>query len=98
MQREVAVAKLLESRAALESRGVRHLRLFGSTARGEGTLSSDVDLIADFDESRRWTIVSIGSIQMQLTDILGVDVDLTLEAWMKKPVADKALNEAIHVF
>jgi predicted nucleotidyltransferase len=95
MQREVAVAKLLESRAALESRGVRHLRLFGSTARGEGTLSSDVDLIAD---SRRWTIVSIGSIQMQLTDILGVDVDLTLEAWMKKPVADKALNEAIHVF
>ena len=33
-------------------RGAVRVRLFGSLARGDGTLQSDVDLLVDFEEGR----------------------------------------------
>jgi predicted nucleotidyltransferase len=74
------------------------LRLFGSVARNEAVISSDIDLLADFDKSARLTLVKVGSLQSRLTDMLGVNVDLSSPEWMKEPVRLQALREAVLAF
>lgn len=48
--------------------------MFGSVARGEDTVDSDLDLIVDFEEDADLLDqISIGQI---LHDLLGIDVDV----------------------
>ena len=75
-----------------------HLRVFGSVARGETSAESDIDLLADFDKSRRLTLVTVGRLQSRLTDLLGVNVDLSSEEWMKEPIRKRVLREAVLAF
>jgi predicted nucleotidyltransferase len=44
MERDEAISLLQQHEADLKRLGVEHLYLFGSTARGEARLDSDVDL------------------------------------------------------
>ena len=98
MDKRRVVLKLREHERELKAAGIVHLRVFGSVARGESTPESDVDLMADFDKSKRLTLVKVGSLQSRLTDLLGVNVDLSSPEWMKEPVKSKALREAVLAF
>ena len=49
--------------------------LFGSTARGEDTETSDCDFIADFKP--RTTLFHVGEMQYQLEELLGCSIDIT---------------------
>jgi predicted nucleotidyltransferase len=84
----------LELRAA----GIVHLRLFGSVARGESTQESDVDLLAEFDRSKRLTLFGMAHLENQLSDMLGVKVDLSPVHSMKQRVKARAMREAVHAF
>jgi predicted nucleotidyltransferase len=59
---------------------------------------SDVDLLADFDKSKRMTLVKVGSLQSRLSAMLGARVDLSSTEWMREPVKSKALREAVIAF
>jgi uncharacterized protein len=98
MEKSFVIAKLREHEGELKAAGIVHLRLFGSVARGEASPGSDVDLIADFDKSRRLTLVKVGSLQSRLTDLLGTNVDLSSPDWMKEPIKSRALREAVSAF
>jgi predicted nucleotidyltransferase len=50
MTREQAIKRLREHEAELKRAGVRHLFLFGSTARDEAQPHSDVDLFFDYEK------------------------------------------------
>lgn len=52
MERSEAIAQLREHEAELKQLGVRHLYLFGSTARGDAREDSDVDLFFDYEEGK----------------------------------------------
>jgi predicted nucleotidyltransferase len=52
----------------------REVRVFGSVARGEDTLDSDLDLLVDFEkDADLLDQISIGQV---LRDLLGIDVDV----------------------
>ncbi len=82
----------------LRAAGILHLRLFGSVARGEESAQSDVDLMADFDRSKRLTLFSMARLENRLSDLLGVKVDLSPAESMKEQVRTRAVREAIHAF
>jgi predicted nucleotidyltransferase len=82
----------------LKAAGIVHLRLFGSVARGEASAFSDVDLIADFDGSKRLTLFGMARLENQLSDLLGAKVDLSPAGSLKERVRARALREAIHAF
>lgn len=92
------ISKLRDHEPELKAAGIVHLRVFGSVARGEASPGSDVDLMADFDASRRLTLVKVGSLQSRLADLLGAKVDLSSAEWMREPVKLRALREAVVVF
>ncbi len=98
MDKEQVVLKLREYEAELKAAGIVHLRIFGSVARGDVTPFSDVDLMADFDKSKSFTLVSVGRLENRLKDILGVNVDLSSPDWMREPVRTRAIREAVLAF
>jgi predicted nucleotidyltransferase len=82
----------------LKAAGIVHLRLFGSVARGEQSAESDVDLMADFDRSRRLTLFDMAHLENRLSDLLGGKVDLSPAGSMKHRVRARAVQEAVHAF
>lgn len=64
-------------REFLATQPIKRAWLFGSCSRGEEVDSSDIDILVDFDDSNG--IVSLfkrGGILMDLTDLLGMKVDM----------------------
>jgi predicted nucleotidyltransferase len=82
----------------LKAAGIVHLCLFGSVARDEASAESDVDLMADFDRSKRLTLFGMAGLENRLSDLLGVKVDLSPADSMKEAVRARAAREAIHAF
>lgn len=82
MDRQHVLDLLSRSKDELQARfGVTRLALFGSTARGEASNASDVDILVSFDgpaTSQRYF-----GVQFFLEDLLDCPVDL---------VTDKALR------
>jgi predicted nucleotidyltransferase len=98
MDKGYVIEKLRLHEQELRAAGIVHLRVFGSVARGDGTAQSDVDLMADFDRTRRLTLFGMARLENRLSDLLGVRVDLSPADSMKERVRARALREAIHAF
>jgi hypothetical protein len=72
--------------------------VFGSVARGEASPYSDVDLMADLDGSKKFSLLDMSSLENRLSDILQVRVDLTLSKSMREPIRRSAEREAVLAF
>lgn len=92
------IAALRAHEPALRAAGVVHVSLFGSTARGEATPASDVDLLAAFDAGRDLSLLDVIRIEQSIADPLGRPVDL-IEAGTVKPRIRQAVErEALRAF
>lgn len=59
--------------------------LFGSCSRGEETSSSDIDILVDYDESTGVvSLFKIGGMLMELSHLLGPQVDLVESQGLKE--------------
>jgi len=98
MDKQHVIQTLRAHESELHAAGIVHLSVFGSVARGEASEASDVDLLAEFDMAKRHTLVSLGRLESQLSEILGVKVDLSSKNWLKEPVRKQAVREAVLAF
>ena len=88
MNRDRVLELLRSHRGELEARfGVKHLALFGSTARDSAKAGSDVDLLVTFDGPA--TSKPFFGTQFFIEDLLGCPVDL---------VTDKALRAELRPY
>jgi predicted nucleotidyltransferase len=92
------ISKLREHEEELQSAGIRRLSLFGSVARGDANAQSDVDLMAEFDSARQFSLLEMIHIQNRLTNIPGVAVDLAPTKSLKDHVRERAAREAVPAF
>jgi predicted nucleotidyltransferase/DNA-binding XRE family transcriptional regulator len=58
----------------LAEHGATNPRIFGSVARGEDGPKSDVDIVVDFEHPIG--LISLAALELEISDALGVDVDL----------------------
>jgi predicted nucleotidyltransferase len=98
MEKQFVIAKLREHEPELRAAGIINLRLHGSVARGQATAESDVDLIADFDSERRFSLLDMVGLENRLTDLLGALVELSPANMLKEPVRQNAAREAVIAF
>ena len=98
MDRSTVIAKLREYEPELKAAGILQLSLFGSVARGDASSESDVDLMAEFDASRQFSLLDMVGLENRLADILGVRVDLTSTKALKDRIRERAMREAVLAF
>lgn len=98
MNRDEVITKLRAHEAELKAAGIVRLSVFGSIARGDNTPESDVDLLADFDQERRYTLLTMGRLESRLADLLGTGVDLSSPEWLRDTVSERARREAVVAF
>jgi len=98
MDRATVVSILRDHASELRLAGILHLSLIGSVARGEETPASDVDLVAEFDTERQFSMLELIALQNRLSDLLGSPVDLSSAKLLKDPIRQSSANEAVHAF
>jgi predicted nucleotidyltransferase len=73
-------------------RGARNVRLFGSVARDEAGLDSDVDFLVDLEPGR--SLLDLGGLLMDLQKLLGRKVDVVTETGLRPRLRPRVLREA----
>jgi predicted nucleotidyltransferase len=97
MQRDEAIMKLREHEADLRRLGVQHLYLFGSTARGEASEASDVDLFFDY-EKRKLGFFGLMDVKEETSRILGRKADIMTRDSLHKVLRPRIDAAALQVF
>lgn len=92
------IRRLRDHESELHAAGIRHISIFGSVARNQAVSGSDIDLMIELDNSRPQTLITIGRLQSDLSELLGGQVDLTFRGAMRPPVSQRVFNEAILAF
>ena len=90
--------QLRERKADLQRKGIEKLWVFGSVARGDATLKSDVDLIAEFRREPMLSLTRILSIGGEIEDFLGSPVQLAEWSWLPPKIRETAERDAVPVF
>ena len=71
--------------------------IFGSFARGEQNISSDLDIIVEFEENTQ----DLFDLKLQLKDFfqekLGINVDICREKYIKPGIKETILKETVYV-
>jgi predicted nucleotidyltransferase len=79
-------------RGIVEKHRARNARVFGSVLRGTDDEASDVDLLVDATESM--TLFDLGAIQYEVSQLLGVGVDVLTPGALPDKWRDRVLREA----
>ena len=92
------IAKLREHAPALRKRGIEHLYVFGSLARGDAGVDSDIDLAIDVDPDSRFSLVTQASIGLDLEELLQRRVDIGARASLRSSLREDFERDAVQVF
>ena len=76
---------------------VVRLALFGSMARGENRMGSDMDLLVSFEQGKTPGL-GFFMLQGELQDVLGLPVDLNTLEDLSRHFRDQVLREATIVY
>ena len=94
MKRAEALKILADHRLDLDRYKVKSLALFGSVARDQARVDSDIDILVEFSELVG--IFEFLDLKEYLEKILGARVDLVTEPALKKQLRAQILKEAVH--
>src|SRR6266705_3290226 len=72
---------------------IRELGIFGSYVRGQQTEGSDLDVVVDLADGIG--LLELAGLQHDLSDALGVKVDLVMKDALKRGIARRVLSEAV---
>jgi predicted nucleotidyltransferase len=84
--------KILETAARY---GASQVRVFGSVARGTADDESDIDFLVNLAPDR--SLLDLGGLLYELSQILGVDVDVVTEDSLRTNLRKRVLSEAVEL-
>ena len=73
--------------------GARHVRVFGSVARGEPDERSAVAFLVEMERGR--SLFDLGGLLMDLQSLLGRPVDVVTEKGLRERIRSRVLREAV---
>ena len=100
METQVNAKRLLEEKRVdilrlAAQHGAKHIRVFGSVARGDADEQSDIDFLVEMEPGR--SLLDMGGLLMDLQNLLGCRVDVVSEKGLKTRIRDRVLGEAVPV-
>ena len=94
MKKEEIFQALEKHAERIRSFGVRSLALFGSGARDEFSIDSDLDFIVDFQAT---TFDNYMDLKIFLEDLFGTSIDLVIKNDIKPQLRDRIIEEMVDV-
>jgi len=73
--------------------GAVNVRVFGSVARHEASLDSDIDFLVEMEAGR--SLFDLGGLLYELQELLGVDVDVVTEKSLRMRIRDQVISQAV---
>jgi predicted nucleotidyltransferase len=73
---------------------VRRLSVFGSVLRDDFGPRSDVDVLVEFELEASVSLFDLGGMQVELSELLGRDVDLKTPGFLSRYFRQRVLDEA----
>jgi hypothetical protein len=78
--------------------GIKHLWLFGSTAKGTSHADSDIDFVYEYDPQMDQSFASIYGLYPILEEQFGAKIDLASIDQLQPNVKDEILSSMISIF
>jgi predicted nucleotidyltransferase len=76
--RDQVIRTIRDHEAELRALGVEKLWLFGSLARGDGGRRSDVDVLISVPPTRKFSLLDLAGVRVELCEVLGRDTDVVI--------------------
>ena len=73
--------------------GAYNVRIFGSVARDEADLDSDIDILVDLEPGR--SLLDLGGLLMDLQELFQCRVDVVTEKGLRARIRQRVLAEAV---
>ena len=94
-----AIKKILKAHKEelKEKYGVKEIGIFGSYVRGEQKRVSDIDILIDFEPNAKISLLDFVEIEIYLSNLLGVKVDLVEKSVLKPRIGKCILKEVVYL-
>jgi predicted nucleotidyltransferase len=90
--------KLAKHKEDLRARfKVKELGIFGSYVKEEQKEGSDLDVLVEFEEDAKLSLLDVVGLELELSDLLGVKVDLVEKKTLKPYIGQRVLEEVVYV-
>ncbi len=98
MNRDDVIRRLQECESEFRAQGVCHAALFGSAARNEQRMNSDIDIMIELDPAARITMFDYVDIKEYIEGLFSEPVDVVNRDGLKPAVRPNAATDAIYAF
>jgi hypothetical protein len=71
--------------------------VFGSCVRNEQRPDSDLDILIDLSRPSKISLIGLVELEYDLSDLLGVKVDLAIKKNLRKRIGERILSEVVPV-
>jgi uncharacterized protein len=76
LDRDALLARLAALRPVLQREGITRMWLIGSRARGDNRPDSDIDLMVEVDEGRKFSLLDLIGVKHIVEDDVGLPADM----------------------
>lgn len=95
---DTIIAKLREMAPAIKALGVTRLAVFGSRARGDARVDSDLDILVDTTPRGTTPVFDLFKVQHLIEDTIGISTQVSIEKLLKPRVAERIADDVTEVF
>jgi uncharacterized protein len=96
--RKDLLAGLRSLRPELEREGVIGLVLFGSRARGDNRLDSDIDVLIDVEEGRKFSLLDLVGVAHSIEDVFGLPANIFMRRSLDPDFLAETRKSGIKIF